>query len=339
MGDTGQHQSYLVCLGLSLLAGLSTTIGAVVVMLVPGSKIPPDKMAFILAFAAGVMFSTSFLEFWVPALVGGGIGDVFQTVFFSGLGVACFLAFSRLVPEPTLVDKESPRPARDVESPNDTDNSDLFRQRSTPVSNMIGRREEDPENPLDTDNLNILALPSHTVGNLIGNPQCAVATSTRSPRDDSPVDHRWRLAAIMMLSLTVHNFPEGMAVAISSFEDQHLGLVVMTAISIHNVPEGIAISIPVLNATGSRWKAVWMTLLSGFAEPLGACLALVLTTFNGAPSTETMRRLLCAVGGIMSAVSFKELVPESLRFQRFYSTVVGFVFGMAVMFTTHVMGA
>merc|ERR1719464_504320 len=100
-----------------------------------------------------------------------------------------------------------------------------------------------------------------------------------------------------MLSLTAHNFPEGFAVAVSASQSSRLGLVVMFAIAVHNVPEGIAIAVPVLAATGSQRRALWMSFLSGMAEPIGALSALlVLRLTNGGLSEAAMENLLCVVG-------------------------------------------
>merc|ERR1711865_942041 len=55
----------------------------------------------------------------------------------------------------------------------------------------------------------------------------------------------WRLASVLMLSLTLHNFPEGFAVGLSSLGSENTGFVVMVAVALHNIPEGIAIAIPV----------------------------------------------------------------------------------------------
>ena len=86
--------------------------------------------------------------------------------------------------------------------------------------------------------------------------------------------------------LTVHSFPEGVAVGVS-FADlgieggtQIFGFVVpllaifMTiAISIHNVPEGVAISIPLRSMGVANWKLVWWSVFSSLPQPIGAVLA------------------------------------------------------------------
>merc|ERR1712217_545737 len=109
----------------------------------------------------------------------------------------------------------------------------------------------------------------------------------------------------------------GFAVAVSAFESSKKGVIVMFAIAMHNIPEGIAIAVPVLDATGDRWKALFMSFLSGMAEPLGALFALwVLTISGGVMSDASLDNLLCAVGGVMSAVALKELLPEALQQQK-----------------------
>ncbi|WP_336023049.1 ZIP family metal transporter [Halobellus salinisoli] len=86
--------------------------------------------------------------------------------------------------------------------------------------------------------------------------------------------------------LTVHSFPEGVAVGVS-FADlgiqggtQLFGFVVpllaifMTvAISIHNVPEGVAISIPLRSMGVANWKLVWWSIFSSLPQPIGAVIA------------------------------------------------------------------
>jgi len=151
--------------------------------------------------------------------------------------------------------------------------------------------------------------------------------------------HSWHLAKVLMLSLTAHNFPEGFAVAVSSVGSNGSGFVVMLAIAIHNIPEGIAIAVPFLAATGSRKKALWMTLLSGMAEPVGAVVALFCIHTVGNITPDWIEGLLCVVGGIMVAVAGTELLPEawSLGKPRFF--VLGSLMGVVLMIVTIMCGA
>jgi len=144
---------------------------------------------------------------------------------------------------------------------------------------------------------------------------------------------RRRLALVMMMALTAHNFPEGIAVAVSSLESQHVGLVVMIAIAVHNVPEGIAIAVPVLDATRNHWKAVIMASMSGLAEPVGALMALTVLP-RSMTTGDMMENLLSFVGGIMSAVALKELLPEAYAQNRPHAMYLGFLIGIIVMLLT-----
>lgn len=79
----------------------------------------------------------------------------------------------------------------------------------------------------------------------------------------------------MFVSLVIHNFPEGMAVAVTTHEKTSTGLAVMLAIAFHNIPEGIVIAVPCLAARPeSPWLGVGLATLSGLAEPLGALVSL-----------------------------------------------------------------
>jgi ZIP family zinc transporter len=62
-----------------------------------------------------------------------------------------------------------------------------------------------------------------------------------------------RLGLLMAITMTLHNLPEGFAVAFSSYTS--VGPVMAAAIGVHNVPEGIIVAAPVFAATGSRKRA------------------------------------------------------------------------------------
>lgn len=109
--------------------------------------------------------------------------------------------------------------------------------------------------------------------------------------------------------MTLHNLPEGFAVAFASFTD--FGPIMAAAIAMHNIPEGIIVAAPVYAATGSRLKALAVATASGLSEPLGAVIALMAAKPMLSP--EGLHYILAFVGGIMAAVCLLELWPEGKK--------------------------
>lgn len=135
----------------------------------------------------------------------------------------------------------------------------------------------------------------------------------------------------MMLALTIgiHNFPEGIATFVSGLESLDIALPIVVAVAIHNIPEGIAVSVPVYHSTGSRKKALWFSIASGFAEPLGALFALAFLMPIWAPVVNAV--CLAAVAGIMVYISFDELLPSAEEYGHHHYAIGGVILGMAVM--------
>jgi len=273
LGREVLQSQQIICVGMAFLAGLSTMLGALAVLVLPGNRVSPELNAFVLALAGSVMVTMTVLEFWLPLVLGGSWEDVRRVIAFSSLGISVFFLLTLLVPEPDM------------------------------------------------------AGESHT----------AIADDGVKGPGDKLQAKRWRVALVLMMTLTAHNLPEGFAVAASALESDRLGLVVMLAIAVHNVPEGIAIAVPVLDATGSRWQALWMTLLAGMAEPVGALLALLILG-NGELGEDLMADLLCGVGGVMFAVAIAELLPEAFRQKRPGSLSAGLLVGFLIMYVTLEMG-
>lgn len=137
-----------------------------------------------------------------------------------------------------------------------------------------------------------------------------------------------RLGLIVMGTMMLHNFPEGIATFMASYKDVTLGVTITLAIALHNIPEGIAISMPIFYGTGSRGKAIAAAFVSGLSEPLGAFLAFL---FLRPLITDLVLGIIFAfVCGIMLVISFKELLPEALKTNRFASSF-GAAFGITAM--------
>jgi len=125
----------------------------------------------------------------------------------------------------------------------------------------------------------------------------------------------WRVAILMFVSMLVHNFPEGLAIAVSALESEKLGITVTIGMMIHNIPEGIAIAIPCLAARPDKpWIGFALASLSGLAEPIGAFVALLFLQDTVKEEDHFyMVYVLAFVAGIMIMVAIWELLPEALE--------------------------
>lgn len=140
------------------------------------------------------------------------------------------------------------------------------------------------------------------------------------PQEYEAADYK-KLVLVLGI-LTVHSFPEGVAVGVS-FADLNLGVgptlfgftvpilaIFMTvAISIHNVPEGTAISIPLRSMGVSRWRMVWWSIFSSLPQPVGAVLAFAFVRY----AREFLPFGFGFAAGAMVYLVITEFVPEALE--------------------------
>jgi len=159
-------------------------------------------------------------------------------------------------------------------------------------------------------------------------------SSPHAPNEKISKARLMRLGLLMAITMTLHNLPEGFAVAFSSYTS--VGPVMAAAIGVHNVPEGIIVAAPVFAATGSRRKALLMATLSGLSEPAGALLALCFIKPYLTPML--LQYLLASTGGMMSAVCFLELLPEGRKCRNDGALLRGAILGTAVMLGTLYVG-
>jgi ZIP family zinc transporter len=113
---------------------------------------------------------------------------------------------------------------------------------------------------------------------------------------------------LFIIAITIHNFPEGMAVGVSfgSGEIQN-GLALTVAIALQNMPEGLAVALPLVGLGYNKWRAVGIATLTGLVEPVGGLLGITMVT--------AFQPLLpIAMGfaaGAMLFVISEEIIPET----------------------------
>lgn len=142
-------------------------------------------------------------------------------------------------------------------------------------------------------------------------------------------------STMLILAVTLHNIPEGMAVGIT-FAGVLSGdgnvtfmgaLALAIGIAIQNFPEGAIVSMPVCSSGAGKGKAVLYGTLSGIVEPVGAIVTISLAHYL----TGAMPYLLAFAAGAMMYVVVEELIPESMEGEHTNIGTIGFAFGFVLM--------
>lgn len=133
---------------------------------------------------------------------------------------------------------------------------------------------------------------------------------------------------LFIIAVTIHNFPEGMAVGVSfGGGDVERGLVIATAIGLQNMPEGLAVAFPLVREKYGRVKSLWYATLTGLVEPVGGLLGAAMVAL----SRPILPWGLAFAAGAMIFIVSDEMVPEIHRkgFER--EATFGLVIGFIVM--------
>uniref|UniRef100_H3GZI3 Plastocyanin-like domain-containing protein n=1 Tax=Phytophthora ramorum TaxID=164328 RepID=H3GZI3_PHYRM len=141
----------------------------------------------------------------------------------------------------------------------------------------------------------------------------------------------FRRAGVMTgIAVAIHNFPEGLALFVSSLSGLRSGVVLSIGIILHNFPEGVAIAAPVYYATGSKMEAFKWTALSGIAQPCGAAIGWA--AVSGGMSFGLQASLYGVVAGMLVCITVKELIKGAYKFDpKGKVFVVAFFGGMAII--------
>lgn len=148
---------------------------------------------------------------------------------------------------------------------------------------------------------------------------------------------RWRRILLLIIAITVHNIPEGLAVGVgfgavnktksASFESaRNLAF----GIGMQNFPEGLAVSLPLHGAGMSRWKSFWYGQLSGLVEPLAGVLGCFAVTL----AEPILPYALSFAAGAMIYVVVDDIIPEAQMNGNSklasWLTIVGFIVMMTL---------
>ena len=131
--------------------------------------------------------------------------------------------------------------------------------------------------------------------------------------------------ALLFLAITIHNFPEGLAVGVTfgALAGGNMTLV----IGLENVPEGAALSIPIRADGKSRIKAFYWGSMSAIVEPIGAVMGAALVMWMMA----IIPYALAFAAGAMIFVVTEELIPESQTNGNTDVATLGLMVGFVVM--------
>lgn len=145
----------------------------------------------------------------------------------------------------------------------------------------------------------------------------------------------WRRSTLLILAMTLHNIPEGLAIGIafgavavgSSSATLQAAIALAIGIGIQDIPEGLAVSVPLRREGVSRLKSFWYGQLSGIVEPVaavvGACAVIMVQSIL--PYT------LAFAAGAMFFIVVEEIIPESQRGGNADLATMGTIVGFVVM--------
>ncbi|XP_056152971.1 zinc transporter ZIP11-like isoform X2 [Lampris incognitus] len=139
-------------------------------------------------------------------------------------------------------------------------------------------------------------------------------TGSRQQEERRQKGNSWRRILLLILAITIHNIPEGLAVGVgfgaigkttsATFESaRNLAI----GIGIQNFPEGLAVSLPLRGSGISTWRAFWYGQLSGMVEPIAGLLGALAVVL----AEPLLPYALAFAAGAMVYVVVDDIIPEA----------------------------
>lgn len=164
----------------------------------------------------------------------------------------------------------------------------------------------------------------------------------RSPTEDDAegMTTTWRRTTLLILAITLHNIPEGLAVGVAfgaaaaelPTASVAGAVALAVGIGIQNFPEAMAVSMPLYSAGMSRKRSFWYGQLSGFVEPVAGVLGVTAVLLFRA----ILPYALAFAAGAMIFVVIEDLIPEAHSHDHVDLATMGAMIGFAVMMTLDV---
>ncbi|MFY0481728.1 ZIP family metal transporter [Flavobacterium sp. PLA-1-15] len=159
-------------------------------------------------------------------------------------------------------------------------------------------------------------------------------------KETEGVKSPWQRTTLLVLAITLHNIPEGLAVGVlfggvaAGIPEASIAGAVTLAIGIgiQNFPEGIAVSMPLRRMGMSRWKSFMYGQSSALVEPIAAVVGAVAVTFF----TPILPYALAFAAGAMIFVVVEEVIPETQQDKNTDIATLGFIGGFVVMMSLDV---
>ncbi|XP_076263559.1 zinc/iron regulated transporter-related protein 48C isoform X2 [Rhynchophorus ferrugineus] len=150
---------------------------------------------------------------------------------------------------------------------------------------------------------------------------------------------RWKRIMLLVIAITVHNIPEGLAVGVgfgatgsSNSANFETARNLAIGIGIQNFPEGLAVSLPLHAAGFSIWKSLWYGQLSGMVEPIFGVLGALAVSL----AQPALPYALAFAAGAMIYVVVDDIIPEANADGNGKLATWGAVLGFLVMMTLDV---
>ncbi|KAM6174727.1 zinc transporter ZIP11 isoform 3-T3 [Erethizon dorsatum] len=271
-----------------------------------------------LGFAAGVMLAASYWSLLAPAVEmatsSGGFGAFAFIPVAVGFTLGAAFVYLADLLMPHLGAAEDPQMALALN-----------------LDSTLMKKKSDPEGPTLLFPESELSIRIGSTGQLSdksengeayqrkkvvagGPPEGPAPLASSRGHLAQPSSSSWRRIVLLILAITIHNIPEGLAVGVgfgavekttsATFESaRNLAI----GIGIQNFPEGLAVSLPLRGAGFSTWRAFWYGQLSGMVEPLAG----VFGAFAVVLAEPILPYALAFAAGAMVYVVMDDIIPEA----------------------------